>query len=204
MLLIYGCLGATLMLVWRNSSTGGPGDRTRPDVEAFPVAPALSQGAPLIDATPTGATVNANANEPPQFDDGYRIVEWDTLAGFTFSDYSLSDLWAHPELNKLHNPVPEDVLALDGQPVVIAGYCLPDRDDGRRITLFRDLGSCCIGGAPQQNHYVDVVADAPLSANRWSLVRVYGRFGASVQYDEHGYVVSLYRMRADHVVVRQG
>lgn len=55
--------------------------------------------------------------------------------------------------------IPEYVQVLDGRRIVIDGFVMPLRTQGRGVTQFllaRDQLSCCFGPSPQMNHWIQV------------------------------------------------
>ena len=62
---------------------------------------------------------------------------------------------------RLEQPFPEHVLALDGKQVTMRGFMMPDIDFEhiRKFHLVRSLFSCCFGAPPQLNEILRVVLE---------------------------------------------
>ncbi|MFT5199299.1 MAG: hypothetical protein ACI87O_001965 [Planctomycetota bacterium] len=87
---------------------------------------------------------------------------------------------------------PEQVQALHDTQVGLRGYMIPTvQQDGvvTEFMLVADLLSCCFGGAPQPDQWVDVKMDEGHSSEYFAFVpiRVNGRFWLQVIEDEAGY-----------------
>ncbi|MEM6958979.1 MAG: DUF3299 domain-containing protein [Myxococcota bacterium] len=120
------------------------------------------------------------ATEVEEIEGDWTSADWATLTSF---DYIQS------------GPIPDDVHALDGVNVMLAGY-LVELDDTHYL-LVQSLWSCCFGAPPEVNEAI--VVRAPNAGRvEGRPVRVYGRFEVGEELDE-GFVTSLYRLDAEHV-----
>lgn len=101
-------------------------------------------------------------------------------------------------------PIPEKVRALDGKRVEIIGFMMPlsEPQNLTRFIVVQSLWSCCFGQTPAVNHVVAVtMAPGKVVAFYPEPVRVSGVFSVG-ETREEGYLVSVYRLLGDQVVVR--
>ena len=87
---------------------------------------------------------------------------------------------------------PEHVQALDQTSVGLRGYMIPSAQKDGVVTEFMlvaDLLSCCFGGAPQPDQWVNVIMVDGNSSEYFAFVpiRVNGKFWLQVIEDEAGY-----------------
>ena len=101
---------------------------------------------------------------------------------------------------------PEEVRLLDGQEVATVGYPLAvalERDRTRSFLLSRYPPGCCFGTVPALDEWIEVEAPPetdPLDPDVPVVVR--GVLEVGEDLDELGFARSLYRMRAESVVLR--
>jgi hypothetical protein len=103
-------------------------------------------------------------------------------------------------------PIPDDVVALAGQPVFIKGYIRPDSvthtRDIDQFLLVRDDNQCCFGDISQVKFYdqmfVKFVGDLRIDDRR-SLVRVGGKLSIYPQNLGGGADQVVYVLEADYV-----
>lgn len=96
---------------------------------------------------------------------------------------------------------PDHIKVLDDQPITISGYMIPGRIRNNKVRdfmLVRDLASCCFGGAPNPDEWVDVVmtGDAEAEYLRYLPITVRGTLHLIGEQDQEGYAVGVYRMEA--------
>lgn len=99
---------------------------------------------------------------------------------------------------------PEHLKNLDDTKVALRGYMIPSvQKDGvvTEFLLVADLLSCCFGGAPQPDQWVQVVMDEGHSSEYFAFVpiRVNGRFWLEVIEDEAGYAAGCFHLDAVEV-----
>lgn len=136
---------------------------------------------------------------------GFAPTSFTVLARFfpdVGSTNAASPLPAEARWPELRKQIPEDVLALDGRKVALAGFILPlALQDGRttRFLLLRSQSACCFGLMPRVNELVVVNVAAPGVRPRPDTPFVVGgRFQVKwVGLD--GQLISLYQMEADKV-----
>ena len=135
---------------------------------------------------------------PDEIEEQYEWLEFSFLTSFEYPDLvELDAEEAPPEL-------PADVAELDGLMIAIEGFMNPlafDREGVSQFALVNDPLNCCFGATPNMNHWIDVTLPEGERTAFYSLdpVAVYGRLEVGEVYED-GFVVSLFRMRADHVI----
>jgi len=135
---------------------------------------------------------------PDEIEDLYEWIEFGFLTSFEYPDLvELDAQEAPPEL-------PSDILELDGELIAIEGFMNPlafDREGVSQFALVNDPLNCCFGATPQLNHWIDVTLPEDERTAYYSLdpVAVYGRLEVGESFED-GFVISLFRMRADHVL----
>lgn len=101
--------------------------------------------------------------------------------------------------------VPEEILSINEEPVVIVGFMVPidvDREGRvRSFALTQDQMFCCFGIPPAMNEWMMVEMEEGKSAP-FTLdlpIAAYGAFEVGEELED-GYVLSLYRMTASEVI----
>ena len=97
--------------------------------------------------------------------------------------------------------MPEEVRALDGTTVVLAGFMLPldEIEDMREFLLVPSLWSCCYGTPPDIHQIVRCVMSGDATAPyTFEPVMVVGTFTVAATYAD-GYCVDIYQLHADTV-----
>ena len=135
---------------------------------------------------------------PDEIENRYEWIEFSFLTSFEYPDLvELDAEEAPPEL-------PSDVAELDGELIAIEGFMNPlafDREGVSQFALVNDPLNCCFGATPSMNHWIDVTLPEGERTAFYSLdpVAVYGRLEVGEAFED-GFVISLFRMRADHVL----
>ncbi len=93
---------------------------------------------------------------------------------------------------------------LDGETISIRGYMSPLEFEDDRVTSFvlsRNLPGCCFGVLPQPDEWVevDVLMKGGVDYLPFGSVVVTGRLEVGEEFDEYGYVTSVYRLQAESV-----
>lgn len=114
----------------------------------------------------------------------------------------VAELW-----EEMRRQIPEDVLALNGRKVALAGFILPiSLVDGRtqEFLLLRTQSACCFGMVPRVNELVIVKAPAPgIKPVPDTPFVVGGTFGVR-WIGEAGQLTALYEMQAEKVERAEG
>lgn len=117
---------------------------------------------------------------------GHQRINWNQLGGFTYHE---------------GEPLPPEVLALDGRDVAIFGFMLTlgETERPREFVLVESLWGCCFGSVPDVNQtiLVHVANDAAAEYSAAPLL-VTGRLQVG-EAREGNYVTSVYRIADAHV-----
>ena len=98
--------------------------------------------------------------------------------------------------------IPDDIRALDGKKVNIEGYCIPIDFDKGKMTAFvlsRVMFGCCYGDTPRITELIKIVRADGKPIEYFPMVRVSGAFEVGEEFDDEGYVESVFRIKADKV-----
>ncbi len=157
-----------------------------------------AEEAPDEDSESGTAVVLEGGYLPDEIEEQYEWLEFGFLTSFEYPDLvELDAEEAPPEL-------PSDISELDGELIAIEGFMNPlafDREGVSQFALVNDPLNCCFGATPQLNHWIDVTLPEGERTAFYSLdpVAVYGRLEVGESFED-GFVISLFRMRADHVL----
>lgn len=133
-------------------------------------------------------------------------VSFKALGGFEYEVPDPEVIRAQPDPTKVpENQVPEQLMSINDNPVLLAGFMVPIDLDGtgkvRSFALTQDQMFCCYGVPPKMNEWVMVEMEEGHTAE-YKLdapVAVYGTLKVGEEIED-GYVLSLYRVRSDKVV----
>lgn len=108
-----------------------------------------------------------------------------------------------PELD-----LPERITSLADREVSIVGYMIPGETTEGRVgdfMLVRDLASCCFGGSPLPDEWIDVVMVEGRSAEYHPFLpmRARGVLRIGGEQDEVGFAIGIYRLEAVEVGVEE-
>lgn len=121
--------------------------------------------------------------------DGYQKVGWQTLAGFDYVE---------------GERLPAAVRALDGDEVGISGYMISLEEDERGIRQFllvRSLWDCCFGAPPELHQGIVVTTERPGLQFTSEPIQALGTLDVGEDRDSKGFVLSVYRIRAEKIAV---
>ena len=172
------------------------------------------EGAPLREAVVVDpeeeSTTSASALEEEsavEEEPGYLSDEIE--ARYEWLDFGFLTSFEYPEMVELDSEdappeLPADILELDGAQIAIEGFMNPlafDREGVSQFALVNDPLNCCFGATPQPNHWIDVTLKEGERTAFYSLdpVAVYGRLEVGELFED-GFLISLFRMRAEYVV----
>jgi hypothetical protein len=139
----------------------------------------------------------------PQGDGTYEVVTFDQLAAFEYvePDPDFDDQSAARE-----NPIPDAIQALQGSKIGIEGYIYPIGVENKKLRTFvlsRYLPNCCFGQLPNLNEWVDVEMNEQdaidLELLPYGSALIVGTFDCGERLDDYGYVLSIYRMKAEYI-----
>ena len=168
------------------------------------------EGAPLrAEVVPEPAPEPSAADEEPALEEDPSYLSDEIEARYEWLDFGFLTSFEYPDMVELDSEesppeLPEDILELDGTLVAIEGFMNPlafDREGVSQFALVNDPLNCCFGATPQPNHWIDVTLKEGERTAFYSLdpVAVYGHLEVGELFED-GFLVSLFRMRADYVV----
>ena len=130
---------------------------------------------------------------------GYHPTSFTELARFFITPEQFTN--APTRWEELRKKIPEDVLALNGKKVALAGFTLPIAlKDGRatEFLLLRSQAACCFGMVPRVNELV-MVKMAPPGMKPILDVPVVVGGTLSVKWIGEDQLTAIYEMQADKV-----
>ena len=168
------------------------------------------EGAPLrAEVVPEPAPEPSAADEELAVEEDPGYLSDEIEARYEWLDFGFLTSFEYPDMVELDSEesppeLPEDILELDGTLVAIEGFMNPlafDREGVSQFALVNDPLNCCFGATPQPNHWIDVTLKEDERTAFYSLdpVAVYGHLEVGELFED-GFLVSLFRMRADYVV----
>ena len=186
---IFVAAAATLVVgvvVWATASTAADGAR-HGGLPRVPPSPSHLRVEAAAASLPGGVTIDPQTLELVGLDlepeDGSQVVGWSTLRGYEYQEGL--------------GGVPEEIRALDGQAVTMAGFLLPlyEFDDIKEFNLVASHWSCCFGVPPGINGwvYVRLAKGQKGLKNSTDPLKVSGTFRVR-EHKEAGYVVSIYAL----------
>ena len=190
-------------------------------VNAAPAAPSM-QGAPAADgpvasvpapaaetAVPSNPPEPVKAAEPethPEAATTYKSMAWDDISKYRYVPPKpvaddANGAAAAPQVDQ----IPEDIRAMAGKRFVIDGFAVPlDYEKGivKKLILLSAPLACCFAEAPPMNHWMTVTNDSGIEFDysKYGVLRISGVFDVGEETRE-GYVVGIYRMRAEKIAV---
>jgi len=147
------------------------------------------------------AKARARELEEAAADGDYRFVDFERLV---FEDYSPPEFRGDGAEPLRLEDFPEDVRALDGQKVQLAGFMIAVDFKDQKIEDFmlcRFPPGCCFGGVPLFDEWIDCTPTYAEDRD-WSpyeMILVEGTLAVGEVVDEDGFVLSIYRMQVDDV-----
>jgi len=181
----------------------GCGEPDLPSPPSEPVRGALLDGS---EDAPPPAQAESAAAAPAE-------LPTSGVARITFRDLSLEGLDVDALLDAVLFPeeytpeelegftLPERITRFDGRDVSLVGYVIPGELEGNRMRdfmLVRDLASCCFGGSPGPDEWVDVVMEEGKTAEYHPFLptRVTGRMTLGGEVDDAGFAIGIFHLAA--------
>lgn len=136
----------------------------------------------------------------------YKDITFQVLAGYKYIE-PVPREGAKPEeieAERKKNQIPADVLALNGSKATVEGWMVPmqvdDNGGVKSFVLVKTQPQCCFGDTQKMNEWIDVSMPAGQTAefNVDRPVKVYGQLEVGEKIED-GFVLSIYRMKADKV-----
>ena len=102
--------------------------------------------------------------------------------------------------------LPERITRFDDRDVSIVGYMIPGELEGNEVRdfmLVRDLMSCCFGGSPNADEWIDVVMAEGETAvyHPFLPMRVEGRMTLGGALDDAGFAVGIFHLEASRATL---
>jgi len=204
------------------SSASPTGAENAPAASAPPEAdsmrpPPLSESSALAAsaqpaATPAeGADASSTETKPERSADelaiakDYRELDFALLSNFEYRQPTAKEWQADSEAVRSSSAkrIPPELMALSGTKVAIEGFMNPidfDREGVKSFALVHNSIGCCFGMFPRMNEWVSVEMAGERKAEFYSVepATVYGVLEVGEEF-EGAYVVSIFRIKADHV-----
>jgi hypothetical protein len=142
----------------------------------------LTEAAPAHESEPVEVPPKAATGEA-------RPISFRDLSLVGANVSGLLDLYFDPKADANGWTFPQSIQALDGEQLSIVGYMIALDYEGEHVTRFmlvRDLASCCMGGIPRPDEWVEVELSTPCPYWLYRPVRATGRFKVGIQWDEQG------------------
>jgi hypothetical protein len=141
---------------------------------------------------------------------GYERLGFETLSAFPFeATREVAEGTTNSAVGTLASrpAIPADVMALDGHLVAVRGFLIPVKMNNGltfEFLLLRNQNLCCFGSNPKINEWITVQAKGEgVKPVMDQPVTVMGRLHVG-EIREQGYLVGLYRLDAEHVVLLPG
>jgi len=164
-------------------------------VGAAPAA-APTERAPVEVAAPNDS--GADTREPERIDAGPRRIRF---ADLSLVGYDVDAIFDPDDESQGFDDLPESLRELDGKDVALDGYMLPLEWEGKEVRSFmlvRDMASCCFGGMPMPDEWVEVTMAAGRTTEYFPYIPVLvtGALSIGGEVDDLGYVTGAYRLTA--------
>jgi len=114
----------------------------------------------------------------------------------------LIDLMFAPDPTEVAFEFPASIAALDGERVSLVGYQIgleyDESDPGNphltRFMLVRDFATCCFGGIPRPDEWLDVTVAEPVPYWLYQPVRVTGALSVGLERQEDALMTSVFQV----------
>ena len=177
------------------TSTPQKGQVAAADADSAPLDPAAAA------ATPAAASALEELLSKP-------LLKFSDLAlGEQAVNLLLDSLMAIDDFPQEDFEFPERIKGLDGHEIALLGYMIPTRWEGAKVQSFMlvgDMLSCCFGGSPQADQWLDVTMEGEGTKYLpYVPIVVKGRFHLTSEMPESGYFIGVYQMDATSVEARE-
>jgi len=165
-------------------------------------------GSPIVTTQPISAPAATNTNSSAaQTKDGYLQTGFNQLSGFiarvVYEAVNSNSPAYEPRLVTL---VPDNIKALDGKKVAVAGFMLPLQMKERRVTefiLLKNQAMCCYGKPPTINEWVHVKMSEGITPAVDQTITIFGTLHVS-EYKENSQMLGLYRLDGEKAETSPG
>jgi hypothetical protein len=135
----------------------------------------------------------------------YKAVNFKDISTWSYVQPTAKQLEQDPDAvtASAKERIPAAIWALDGQKIALEGFMSPidfDKTGVKSFSLIHNAIGCCFGMFPKMNEWVFVEMAGDKKCDFFSVepATIYGTFAVGEEIKD-GYVVSLFRMKADHV-----
>lgn len=185
--------GAALPLV-----DGPGGDAPVPTAAQREFAPPAESDAAKVEAA-------AKTGGEAKIAKDYKPVAFKDISTWTYSQPTAKELEQDPAavVKSAKERIPAEIWELDGKKIALEGFMSPidfDKTGVKSFSLIHNAIGCCFGMFPKMNEwvYVEMTGDKKCDFFSVEPATIYGTFSVGEEIKD-GYVVSLFRMQADHV-----
>lgn len=214
-LIVTSILALVLVLGAGYASIQATAMDTRERLEAVPElvrgAPMRSEPGTMIDeaGSAPGGVINhgrveeagPEAGMPPLPDDTI-VIDYSTIALPEYDTRQSKDGSTLPNSQIF----PEEILELEGKRIALLGFMMPERyaSDSRKLLSFIVSPfppGCHFGTLPRADEWISADAESVGGAEflAYRVVRVIGTLELGEEFDEYGYLMSLYRIHVERV-----
>ncbi|QDU86036.1 hypothetical protein Pla163_31850 [Planctomycetes bacterium Pla163] len=175
-------------------------------------ADVAAAGAAGGSTTPNGLVTHGRVQEAgtafglPELPEGVIGIDYETLALPDYEQKSSQDGSVRPN----EEIFPPEILALEGKQVALMGFMVPDvfDDENRKLVSFIVSPfppGCHFGTLPRADEWIECDATPIGGASflAYRVVRVVGTLELGEEYDRWGFLMSLYRIKVDHIDVQK-
>jgi len=192
--------------------TGATANDVPDDIALIPSMTPAAVPSATAESTPVPAPVStevpALAEAPTAGADGFTPVSFKLLSSFKYEEPIPVEGEKPEDVEKRRqaDQIPANIKALDGTKAVVEGWMVPMEinEDGsvKSFVLVKTQPQCCFGDMQAMNEWVDVIMTSGKNAefNVDIPVKVYGQLEVG-EKTEDGFVLSVYRMKADRVEI---
>jgi hypothetical protein len=198
--------GAASVPAPQGSSFDSPPARVEPP--SGPVASKAIEPAPPADVKAATAPVPPPDPAPdstvpvkaPSAESQPIVLSFATLASYRYA-LPPRQIPGENASGPLKGQIPDHIRALNGKKITIEGYMIPmDFEKGRiqKFVLSRSMIGCCFADSLRINELIKVAPADGKAVDYCDVARVTGTLEVGEEYED-GYLVCLYRMKADQI-----
>ncbi|TAJ20818.1 MAG: DUF3299 domain-containing protein [Planctomycetota bacterium] len=161
--------------------------------------------APPPESDAAGVEAAAKTGGEGKIAKDYKPVLFKDISTWTYSQPTAKELEQDPDAvaKSAKERIPADIWALDGKKIALEGFMSPidfDKTGVKSFSLIHNAIGCCFGMFPKMNEwvYVEMAGDKKCDFFSVEPATIYGTFSVGEEIRD-GYVVSLFRLKADHV-----
>ena len=146
---------------------------------------------------PSGTVLDASSTNSPSTDASIPETEKSLIK----LNFETLGNWKYVEGK---TKIPDQIKELDGKWVEIIGLMMPinETKNMTQFIMLQSLWGCCFGQTPEANHVIVVHMEPGKTVDFYpDAIKVIGQFSVG-ETREDGYLISIYRLRANRVVVK--